>query len=315
LRVANSAPMTGRRLSLDCKWRVLHCVLVLKWSNSKTAEFWEISHATVKRLKQQYNLASTLSRRSSRSRYSRCLMTNRDLAYVKALVEQFPDYFLDEFCACFERDREKKVSKTTMWRAIVSLGFTQHKLDIIAKQASDVKRAEYLLHIVHFDIPQLVFVDEVHTDHRTYERHFGWAMAGRRAVKRGIYLRGEKYSSAAAISTSGVLTHYSLRGGFKALDFQFFMETFVIPVLGVYPAAKSVVVMDNASIHKKNILSNLAAIHGFLCVFLPPYSPVLNPIETMFSKFKYFFASIRTVFREYWYASFSDIAPCVSVHN
>jgi len=206
----------------------------------------------------------------------------------KGSLEQYPDYFLDEFCACFERDREKKVSKTTMWRAIVSLGFTQHKLDIIAKQASDVKRAEYLLHIVHFDIPQLVFVDEVHTDHRTYERHFGWAMAGRRAVKRGIYLRGEKYSSAAAISTSGVLTHYSLRGGFKALDFQFFMETFVIPVLGVYPAAKSVVVMDNASIHKKNILSNLAAIHGFLCVFLPPYSPVLNPIETMFSKFKYF---------------------------
>ena len=41
----------------------------------------------------------------------------------------------------------------------------------------------------------------------------------------------------------------------------------------------TVVVMDNASFHSKNRLNNIAKKHEVRIIFLPPYSPELNPIE------------------------------------
>jgi transposase len=44
--------------------------------------------------------------------------------------------------------------------------------------------------------------------------------------------------------------------------------------------------MHNASIHKSNDSRNLINENGFELVFLPAYSPQLNPIEELFSKWK-----------------------------
>jgi transposase len=53
-----------------------------------------------------------------------------------------------------------------------------------------------------------------------------------------------------------------------------------------YPGDNSVIIMDNTKIHHDNEL--IALIEGLGCrvVFLPPYSPDYNPIETAFSTIK-----------------------------
>ena len=53
-----------------------------------------------------------------------------------------------------------------------------------------------------------------------------------------------------------------------------------------YPGDNSVIVMDNARIHHDDEL--IALLEGLGCriVFLPPYSPDFNPIETAFSTVK-----------------------------
>src|SRR4051812_24522852 len=53
-----------------------------------------------------------------------------------------------------------------------------------------------------------------------------------------------------------------------------------------YPGDNSVIVMDNARIHHNNELVEL--LEGLECcvIFLPPYSPDFNPIETAFSTIK-----------------------------
>ncbi|KAF7694606.1 hypothetical protein CDIK_2111 [Cucumispora dikerogammari] len=48
----------------------------------------------------------------------------------------------------------------------------------------------------------------------------------------------------------------------------------------------SVLIMDNASIHKIKEVKRLLELSGFDFLYLPPYSPFLNPIENMFSKWK-----------------------------
>lgn len=54
-----------------------------------------------------------------------------------------------------------------------------------------------------------------------------------------------------------------------------------------FPAEKSTLVMDNCSIHKSDALAEVVEAAGCRLLFLPPYSPDLNPIENTFGLSKY----------------------------
>lgn len=54
--------------------------------------------------------------------------------------------------------------------------------------------------------------------------------------------------------------------------------------------------MDNASFHRKKQLFSLAQNHGFNLIFLPPYSPELNPIEQYWSWLKRYLKNVLVNF-------------------
>lgn len=58
---------------------------------------------------------------------------------------------------------------------------------------------------------------------------------------------------------------------------------------GRWPEPKSVLVMDNASFHHSESIAQMCAEAGVKLVYLPPYSPDLNPIEEFFAEFKSFY--------------------------
>jgi transposase len=64
--------------------------------------------------------------------------------------------------------------------------------------------------------------------------------------------------------------------------FETWFELCLLPAL----PEKSVIVMDNASFHRKSRLFPLADTSGHRLIFLPPYSPELNPIENFWSWLK-----------------------------
>jgi transposase len=57
-------------------------------------------------------------------------------------------------------------------------------------------------------------------------------------------------------------------------------------MMNPYPEPNSVLVMDNARIHHGGRIAELAAERGIRILYLPPYSPDLNPIEKAFSVLK-----------------------------
>ncbi len=68
-------------------------------------------------------------------------------------------------------------------------------------------------------------------------------------------------------------------------NFQSFVEA-LLDRMHPWPLPNSVIVMDNMAIHKVNSIWEMVEQHGSCLVYLPPYSPDLNPIEEAFSSIK-----------------------------
>jgi len=75
-------------------------------------------------------------------------------------------------------------------------------------------------------------------------------------------------------------------GSFTRLSYEKFILEEVLPQMNPLPGPYSVLVMDNAQIHKSGLVANLAAAAGIAVEFLAPYSPDTNPIEEAFSVYK-----------------------------
>ena len=73
----------------------------------------------------------------------------------------------------------------------------------------------------------------------------------------------------------------------KAKLFEEWFKKYLLAVLLI----GSVIVMDNASFHRKRILKELAIEKGCRIIFLPPYSPDLNPIEKKWANLKHWLRS------------------------
>lgn len=73
------------------------------------------------------------------------------------------------------------------------------------------------------------------------------------------------------------------KGTTNATLFEIWFEQCLLPCL----SKENVVVMDNASFHRKKELSQIAEKHHITLIFLPPYSPELNPIEKFWANLKH----------------------------
>ena len=71
-------------------------------------------------------------------------------------------------------------------------------------------------------------------------------------------------------------------GSLNAEAFEGWLEKYLLPSLNI----PSVLIMDNAPIHRKRVIRELAKEAGHEVVFLPKYSPDLNDIEHDFSALK-----------------------------
>lgn len=71
-------------------------------------------------------------------------------------------------------------------------------------------------------------------------------------------------------------------GTMESRLFEEWFEKHLLPELSI----GTTIIMDNASFHRKSKLIPLAQSYGYNLIFLPPYSPELNPIEKYWSWIK-----------------------------
>src|SRR5579859_1261760 len=148
---------------------------------------------------------------------------------------------------------------------------------------------------------QMVFVDESAANKRTADRKWGWAPIGMPCIFEQALKRTKKWSLLPAYTVEGFLTLGIQRGSYHKEDFNDFIRYGVLPLMNPYPHEQnSILVMDNARIHKSDVLlppstlieqelDNMCYEAGVLLEYLPPYSPDFTPIELACGRLKMWF--------------------------
>ena len=113
-------------------------------------------------------------------------------------------------------------------------------------------------------------------------RLYGRAEPGKRVLDRVPGDRGGNVSTIGAIGLEGIRTGLSVPGAIDGETMLFFVEELLVPTL----KCGDMVVMDNNSIHKLDEIADALEAAGAWVLFLPTYSPDLNPIELCWSKVK-----------------------------
>ena len=124
-------------------------------------------------------------------------------------------------------------------------------------------------------------------------RRRGRSKRGERLIDRTPHGHWKTSTLIAALGLEGVRCSTVVDGAVNADIFEAFVEQVLVPEL----REGDIVVMDNLSSHKRARTRELIEQAGAELVFLPPYSPDLNPIEMVFSKIKQALRSLacRTV--------------------
>ena len=131
------------------------------------------------------------------------------------------------------------------------------------------------------DARSVVFVDEMGTN-TSLSPLYGWAKKGQRAYGSVPRNRGKNTTVLSSMSVEGMGPSLAVEGATDANVFEAYVERVLAPAL----RQGQVVIMDNLSAHKGERVRELIEGRGCELLYLPSYSPDLNPIEEAFSKMK-----------------------------
>ena len=132
-----------------------------------------------------------------------------------------------------------------------------------------------------FKVSNLVFLDEsgCNTD---MTRRYAYSFGGSRAVDSTPLSKPKNTTILSSIQLDGTLWYTIFSGGTTVERFKQYLKEKLLPHLN----CDSVLVMDNMRSHHAKAVKELLDSSGIQYIYLPPYSPDLNPIEKLWSKVK-----------------------------
>jgi len=141
-----------------------------------------------------------------------------------------------------------------------------------------------------------------------FTRLRGWAWGGERLVESVPGGLWQTNTLVQAIALDGTRAAMVLDGPINGVSFAGFCEWLLAPSLH----AGDLVVMDNLSSHKSIRAVNAIEAIGARVIYLPPYSPDLNPIENIFSKVKQLLRGLRPRSLEEIVAAVRKVLPKIT---
>ena len=154
------------------------------------------------------------------------------------------------------------------------------------------RRSRWQRHQAAVDPRRLVFVDETWAKTNMAPLR-GWAPKGARLPVTAPFRSARTLTFVAALRHDRIEAPCVLDGPVNGESFRAWVERFLVPTL----APGDIVVLDNLGSHKGRAVRAAIRAAGAHLLFLPPYSPDLNPVEQVFAKLKHLLrkAGARTI--------------------
>jgi hypothetical protein len=130
-------------------------------------------------------------------------------------------------------------------------------------------------------VDKRVYIDESGID-QFISREYGWEKRGLRVFGDICGKRYQRESILAAKLGQRILAPFCFQGTCDTVLFNLWLEKVLLPEL----EPGYTLIMDNATFHKSAATLHLIEQAGCQLLFLPPYSPDLNPIEKYWAQFK-----------------------------
>ena len=137
------------------------------------------------------------------------------------------------------------------------------------------------MHQGKLDQKRLVFIDETWAKTNMTRSH-GRCSRGSRLIAKVPHGRWRTLTFLAALRVDRIEAPCVIDGPINGRSFLAYVEQVLIPTL----KPGDIVVMDNLGSHKGKAVRRALRAAGAKLLFLPPYSPDLNPIEQVFAKLK-----------------------------
>lgn len=183
-------------------------------------------------------------------------------------------------------ERGVKVDYVQVWRFAHAEGLSFKKKSVLPAEQLRPKIARRREQWKKFqgrpDPRRLVFVDETWAKTNMAPLR-GWAPVGQRLHAKVPYGHWKTMTFIAALRCDRIDAPFVFDQPINAASFTAWVEEHLCPTL----IPGDIVVMDNLSSHKKPAVRAAIRARGARLLFLPPYSPDLNPIEQVFAKLKH----------------------------
>ena len=147
-------------------------------------------------------------------------------------------------------------------------------MEVIALQRSESLRIQFMAEVSMFSADMFIWIDETGSDRRKEIRRYGYSLRGIPPSPCQLRVSGSRISAIPVLTTRGIESVYTTTGTVNGDVFEEFVCKHVLPIIqpfnGVNP--RSIILLDNASIHHMERIHDIITGVGARLCFLPPYS-------------------------------------------
>lgn len=236
----------------------------------QTASVFSVSKSSVSEWVQKYQKTGTLNNKPLHRGFKKI-----DPEKLRKYVKDHPDDNQKEIAKAF------KCSPQAISKALKRNGITRKKKTRRYKEQDPDKVAEYQEKIKNIDPETIAYIDETGMD-SYYGREYGYAPRGEKVIGEVAGRKFQRSNLVSALLGNQMIAPFQYDCTTTAILFEKWFEAQLLPSL----PDNTVIIMDNASFHCKERLFKLVESSTKRLIFLPPYSPELNPIEKSWANMK-----------------------------
>jgi len=256
----------------------------LTHSIRETARIFQVSPNTVYLLKCLFIETGSLNPRDHPLEYPH-LITPEGEMYLGLLLSEKNDLTLAELCDHYEQAYGVRVSIGTMYNTLEHLKITRKKKTFSdPKKNNDtaqVDKENYDAQLEMIEPEQRLYLDETGSC-LNMSPLYARSQEGERAYDQKPTYPSTTVSTVAILSEEGMKGQYTYPGSLNAKLFILYLDTFVLPIF----ENGQTLIMDRHPVHQAKTVQQFLNKNNIKFIYLPAYSPELNPIEEAFSKIK-----------------------------